>query len=150
MIPPKTREWGKRQYSFENLTGRYNVAAYTGGFAGGLAAQLPADSQIANTYVSASVYSPTAEEKSDETEGGSGTAADETEDPAMKAPAFVAFYDYASRTNGILPSETSGTGTNKNQFIRGAMCAVKVNEKYVLAYDEALHKSVWCKGSECR
>ena len=49
--------------AFENLTGRYNVAAYTGGFAGGLAAQLPADSQIANTYVSASVYSPTAEEK---------------------------------------------------------------------------------------
>lgn len=43
--------------AFENLTGRYNVAAYTGGFAGGLAAQLPADSQIANTYVSASVYS---------------------------------------------------------------------------------------------
>ena len=43
----------------------------------------------------------------------------------MKAPAFVAFYDYASRTNGILPSETSGTGTNKNQFIRGAMCAVR-------------------------
>ena len=77
--------------AFENLTGRYNVAAYTGGFAGGLAAQLPADSQIANTYVSASVYSPTAEEKSDETEDGSGTAADETENPAMKAPAFVAF-----------------------------------------------------------
>lgn len=75
--------------------------------------------------MSASVYSPTAEEKSDETEGGSGTAADETEDPAMKAPAFVAFYDYVSRTNGILPSETSGTGTNKNQFIRGAMCAVR-------------------------
>ena len=124
--------------AFENLTGRYNVAAYTGGFAGGLAAQLPADSQIANTYVSASVYSPTAEEKSDETEGGSGTAADETEDPAMKAPAFVAFYDYASRTNGILPSETSGTGTNKKSVYPGCYVCSKVNEKYVLAYDEAL------------
>ena len=44
------------------LPGRYNVAAYAG-FAGGLAAQLPADSRVANTYVSASVYSPTAEEK---------------------------------------------------------------------------------------
>lgn len=124
--------------AFENLTGRYNVAAYTGGFAGGLAAQLPADSQIANTYVSASVYSPTAEKKSDETEGGSGTAADETEDPAMKAPAFVAFYDYASRTNGILPSETSGTGTNKKSVYPGCYVCSKVNEKYVLAYDEAL------------
>lgn len=124
--------------AFENLTGRYNVAAYTGGFAGGLAAQLPADSQIANTYVSASVYSPTAEEKSDETEGGSGTAADETEDPAMKAPAFVAFYDYASRTDGILPSETSGTGTNKKSVYPGCYVCSKVNEKYVLAYDEAL------------
>ena len=124
--------------AFENLTGRYNVAAYTGGFAGGLAAQLPADSQIANTYVSASVYSPTAEKKSDETEGGSGTAADETEDLAMKAPAFVAFYDYASRTNGILPSETSGTGTNKKSVYPGCYVCSKVNEKYVLAYDEAL------------
>ena len=124
--------------AFENLTGRYNVAAYTGGFAGGLAAQLPADSQIANTYVSASVYSPTAEEKSDETEGGSGTAADETEDLAMKAPAFVAFYDYASKTNGILPSETSGTGTNKKSVYPGCYVCSKVNEKYVLAYDEAL------------
>ena len=124
--------------AFENLTGRYNVAAYIGGFAGGLAAQLPADSQIANTYVSASVYSPTAEEKSDETEGGSGTAADETEDLAMKAPAFVAFYDYASRTNGILPSETSGTGTNKKSVYPGCYVCSKVNEKYVLAYDEAL------------
>lgn len=85
--------------------------------------------------MSASVYSPTAEEKSDETEGGTGTAADgngnetesddEKEASALKASAFVAFYDYASRTNGILPSETSGTGTNKNQFIRGAMCAVR-------------------------
>lgn len=124
--------------AFENLTGRYNVAAYTGGFAGGLAAQLPADSQIANTYVSASVYSPTAEEKSDETEDGSGTAADETEDLAMKAPAFVAFYDYASRTDGILPSETSGTGTNKKSVYPGCYVCSKVNEKYVLAYDEAL------------
>lgn len=124
--------------AFENLTGRYNVAAYTGGFAGGLAAQLPADSQIANTYVSASVYSPTAEKKSDETENGSGTAADETENPALKAPAFVAFYDYASRTNGILPSETSGTGTNKKSVYPGCYVCSKVNEKYVLAYDEAL------------
>lgn len=134
--------------AFENLTGRYNVAAYTGGFAGGLAAQLPADSQIANTYVSASVYSPTAEEKSDETEGGTGTAADgngnetesddEKEASALKASAFVAFYDYASRTNGILPSETSGTGTNKKSVYPGCYVCSKVNEKYVLAYDEAL------------
>ena len=37
----------------------------------------------------------------------------------MKAPAFVAFYDYASKTNGILPSETSGTGTNKKSVYPG-------------------------------
>ena len=134
--------------AFENLAGRYNVAAYTGGFAGGLAAQLPADSQIANTYVSASVYSPTAEETSDETEDGTGTAADgngdetesddEKEASARKASAFVAFYNYASRTNGILPSETSGTGTNKKSVYPGCYVCSKVNEKYVLAYDEAL------------
>ena len=133
--------------AFENLTGRYNVAAYTGGFAGGLAAQLPADSQIANTYVSASVYSPTAEKKSDETEGGSGTAADETEDLAMKAPAFVAFYDYASRTNGILPSETSGTGTNKKSVYPGCYVCSKVNEKYVLAYAEELSELFGAEGT---
>lgn len=133
--------------AFENLTGRYNVAAYTGGFAGGLAAQLPADSQIANTYVSASVYSPTAEEKSDETEDGSGTAADETEDLAMKAPAFVAFYDYASRTDGILPSETSGTGTNKKSVYPGCYVCSKVNEKYVLAYAEELSELFGAEGT---
>lgn len=133
--------------AFENLTGRYNVAAYTGGFAGGLAAQLPADSQIANTYVSASVYSPTAEEKSDETEGGSGTAADETENPAMKAPAFVAFYDYASRTDGRLPSETSGTGTNKKSVYPGCYVCSKVNEKYVLAYAEELSELFGAEGT---
>lgn len=133
--------------AFENLTGRYNVAAYTGGFAGGLAAQLPADSQIANTYVSASVYSPTAEEKSDETEDGSGTAADETENPAMKAPAFVAFYDYASRTDGRLPSETSGTGTNKKSVYPGCYVCSKVNEKYVLAYAEELSELFGAEGT---
>ena len=133
--------------AFENLTGRYNVAAYTGGFAGGLAAQLPADSQIANTYVSASVYSPTAEEKSDETEDGSGTAADETENPALKAPAFVAFYDYASRTDGMLPSETSGTGTNKKSVYPGCYVCSKVNEKYVLAYAEELSELFGAEGT---
>lgn len=133
--------------AFENLTGRYNVAAYTGGFAGGLAAQLPADSQIANTYVSASVYSPSAEEKSDETEDGSGTAADETENPAMKAPAFVAFYDYASRTDGRLPSETSGTGTNKKSVYPGCYVCSKVNEKYVLAYAEELSELFGAEGT---
>lgn len=133
--------------AFENLTGRYNVAAYTGGFAGGLAAQLPADSQIANTYVSASVYSPTAEEKSDETEDGSGTAADETENPALKAPAFVAFYDYANRTDGMLPSETSGTGTNKKSVYPGCYVCSKVNEKYVLAYAEELSELFGAEGT---
>ena len=133
--------------AFENLTGRYNVAAYTGGFAGGLAAQLPADSQIANTYVSASVYSPTAEEKSDETEDGSGTAADETENPALKAPAFVAFYDYANRTDGMLPSETSGTGTNKKSVYPGCYACSKVNEKYVLAYAEELSELFGAEGT---
>ena len=143
--------------AFENLTGRYNVAAYTGGFAGGLAAQLPADSQIANTYVSASVYSPTAEEKSDETEGGSGTAADgngneiesddEKEASALKASAFVAFYDYASKTNGILPSETSGTGTNKKSVYPGCYVCSKVNEKYVLAYAEELSELFGAEGT---
>ena len=133
--------------AFENLTGRYNVAAYTGGFAGGLAAQLPADSQIANTYVSASVYSPTAEEKSDETEDGSGTAADETENPALKAPAFVAFYDYANRTDGRLPSERSGTGTNKKSVYPGCYVCSKVNEKYVLAYAEELSELFGAEGT---
>lgn len=133
--------------AFENLTGRYNVAAYTGGFAGGLAAQLPADSQIANTYVSASVYSPTAEEKSDETEDGSGTAADETENPALKAPAFVAFYDYANRTDGMLTSETSGTGTNKKSVYPGCYVCSKVNEKYVLAYAEELSELFGAEGT---
>ena len=133
--------------AFENLTGRYNVAAYTGGFAGGLAAQLPADSQIANTYVSASVYSPTAEEKSDETEDGSGTAANETENPALKAPAFVAFYDYANRTDGMLPSETSGTGTNKKSVYPGCYVCSKVNEKYVLAYAEELSELFGAEGT---
>ena len=133
--------------AFENLTGRYNVAAYTGGFAGGLAAQLPADSQIANTYVSASVYSPTAEKKSDETENGSGTAADETENPALKAPAFVAFYDYANRTDGMLPSETSGTGTNKKSVYPGCYVCSKVNEKYVLAYAEELSELFGAEGT---
>ena len=133
--------------AFENLTGRYNVAAYTGGFAGGLAAQLPADSQIANTYVSASVYSPTAEKKSDETENGSGTAADETENPALKAPAFVAFYDYANRTDGRLPSERSGTGTNKKSVYPGCYVCSKVNEKYVLAYAEELSELFGAEGT---
>ena len=133
--------------AFENLTGRYNVAAYTGGFAGGLAAQLPADSQIANTYVSASVYSPTAEKKSDETENGSGTAADETENPALKAPAFVAFYDYANRTDGRLPSERSGTGTNKKSVYPGCYVCSKVNEKYVLAYAEELSELFGADGT---
>ena len=133
--------------AFENLTGRYNVAAYTGGFAGGLAAQLPADSQIANTYVSASVYSPTAEEKSDETEDGSGTAANETENPALKAPAFVAFYDYANRTDGRLPSERSGTGTNKKSVYPGCYVCSKVNEKYVLAYAEELSELFGAEGT---
>lgn len=133
--------------AFKNLTGRYNVAAYTGGFAGGLAAQLPADSQIANTYVSASVYSPTAEEKSDETEDGSGTAADETENPALKAPAFVAFYDYANRTDGMLTSETSGTGTNKKSVYPGCYVCSKVNEKYVLAYAEELSELFGAEGT---
>lgn len=133
--------------AFENLTGRYNVAAYTGGFAGGLAAQLPADSQIANTYVSASVYSPTAEEKSDEAEDGSRTAADETENPALKAPAFVAFYDYANRTDGRLPSETSGTGTNKKSVYPGCYVCSKVNEKYVLAYAEELSELFGAEGT---
>lgn len=133
--------------AFENLTGRYNVAAYTGGFAGGLAAQLPADSQIANTYVSASVYSPTAEKKSDETENGSGTAADETENPALKAPAFVAFYDYANRTDGRLPSERSGTGTNKKSVYPGYYVCSKVNEKYVLAYAEELSELFGAEGT---
>lgn len=133
--------------AFENLTGRYNVAAYTGGFAGGLAAQLPADSQIANTYVSASVYSPTAEKKSDETENGSGTAADETENPALKAPAFVAFYDYANRTDGRLPSERSGTGTNKKSVYPGCYMCSKVNEKYVLAYAEELSELFGAEGT---
>ena len=133
--------------AFENLTGRYNVAAYTGGFAGGLAAQLPADSQIANTYVSASVYSPTAEKKSDETENGSGTAANETENPALKAPAFVAFYDYANRTDGRLPSERSGTGTNKKSVYPGCYVCSKVNEKYVLAYAEELSELFGAEGT---
>lgn len=133
--------------AFENLTGRYNVAAYTGGFAGGLAAQLPADSQIANTYVSASVYSPTAEKKSDETENGSGTAADETENPALKAPAFAAFYDYANRTDGRLPSERSGTGTNKKSVYPGCYVCSKVNEKYVLAYAEELSELFGAEGT---
>lgn len=133
--------------AFENLTGRYNVAAYTGGFAGGLAAQLPADSQIANTYVSASVYSPTDEKKSDETENGSGTAADETENPALKAPAFVAFYDYANRTDGRLPSERSGTGTNKKSVYPGCYVCSKVNEKYVLAYAEELSELFGAEGT---
>lgn len=133
--------------AFENLTGRYNVAAYTGGFAGGLAAQLPADSQIANTYVSASVYSPTAEKKSDETENGSGRAADETENPALKAPAFVAFYDYANRTDGRLPSERSGTGTNKKSVYPGCYVCSKVNEKYVLAYAEELSELFGAEGT---
>lgn len=106
-----------------------------------------AGSLIANTYVSASVYSPTAEEKSDETEDGSGTAADETENPAMKAPAFVAFYDYASRTDGRLPSETSGTGTNKKSVYPGCYVCSKVNEKYVLAYAEELSELFGAEGT---
>ena len=37
-----------------------------------------------------------------------------------------------------LPSETSGTGTNKKSVYPGCYVCSKVNEKYVLAYDEAL------------
>ena len=75
--------------------------------------------------MSASVYSPTAEKKSDETENGSGTAADETENPALKAPAFVAFYDYANRTDGRLRRRGAVREQTKNQFIRAVMCAVR-------------------------
>lgn len=93
------------------------------------------------------MYSPTAEKKSDETENGSGTAADETENPALKAPAFVAFYDYANRTDGRLPSERSGTGTNKKSVYPGCYVCSKVNEKYVLAYAEELSELFGAEGT---
>ena len=73
--------------------------------------------------------------------------ADETENPALKAPAFVAFYDYANRTDGRLPSERSGTGTNKKSVYPGCYVCSKVNEKYVLAYAEELSELFGAEGT---
>lgn len=102
---------------FENQPGRYNIAAYTGGIAGGLAAKLPADSQVSYSYVTASVYT------------GAG-------DDFLTSSAFIASYEEG--TAGKLPSDLLGEGDSALPCYPGSYSSSLVNETEVIAYAPTL------------
>lgn len=114
--------------AFDKLPGRYNVAAYTGGKAGGLAAQLPADSQVSYSYTVLSVYAPEAE-KNDGTGTGDGKQ-------ATLAAAFIASYDTGAA--GRLPSETQGGNGKTSDLYPGCYTSAMVNKESALLYPDTL------------
>lgn len=143
------------QADFEQTAGRYNIVSRSG-LAGGLAAVLPAGSQIAHSYVTASVYASVygeVEKEEDSTsiangsENGDDSIANTGDENGIfgkqtetnvpddrKQAAFVAFYGslYEESTDQI-----PGAAASDSQFCY-CYSAGKVNGTRVVEYPDAL------------
>lgn len=122
--------------AFYNLSGRYNIAAYTGGSSGGLAVGLPKDSAISCVYISASVYSPDEATAESQSAGNEDTSDDVNS--IVSSAAFINRYD--NNEFGKLPSDISEStdGTASQTIYPSCYVSGKVNEDYIVDFSPEL------------